>query len=158
MPTSLAAQLAQIAANSRSTLDTKAQRVAHSKSLIFEPKIAASQSFQTLYPICYEAFEELCALDRRFKIFATTLYSEQSQNEDRALMTAAENRQLDLQIEACLRLIGPRVRLAPAVQALEWLVRRFRYCGFPFSPWLVVWQPANPWTSIEYTNSTPRSS
>lgn len=126
MASSLAAQLAQIAVQSKSSLNVKAQKAAHSKSLIFEPRIAANQSFQALYTICNEGFEELCVLDARFKPFATTLFSEQSQEEDRTQMTAEENAELDKKVEAFLRLAGSRLRLMPAIKAIEWLVRRFR--------------------------------
>ncbi|KAH8673730.1 hypothetical protein BX600DRAFT_410436 [Xylariales sp. PMI_506] len=126
MATSLAAQLAQIAASSKTTLDVKAQKAAHSKSLIFEPRVAASQNYQTLYTICREGYDELCHLDARFAPFAATLFSEQSQNEDRSQMTSAENAELDKKIESFLRLAGGRFRLMPAVKSIEWLIRRFR--------------------------------
>ncbi|KAI0180019.1 hypothetical protein GGR52DRAFT_529399 [Hypoxylon sp. FL1284] len=126
MATALAAQLAQIAANSKSTLDVKAQKAAHSKSLIFEPRAAASQSFQALYGICRQGFEELCQLDVRFVPFGATLFSEQSQDEDRTQMTAAENAELDKKIDSFLHLAGARLRLMPSIKAVEWLIRRFR--------------------------------
>lgn len=125
-PSSLAAQLQQIAANSKSTLNTKAQKAAHSKSLIFEHRVAAGQSFQTVYTICHQGFEDLCRLDARFEQYASTLFSEQSQDEDRTQMTAAENAELDRRVDAFLRLIGGKLRLMPAIKAVEWLIRRFR--------------------------------
>lgn len=127
MATSLAAQLAQIAASSKSTLNIKAQKAAHSKSLIFEPRVAASQNYQTIYTLCYEGFEELCQLDSRFAQFSTTIFSEQSQDEDRTQMTAAENAELDKKVESFLRLTGSRLRLMPTIKSIEWLIRRFRY-------------------------------
>ncbi|KAI1457267.1 hypothetical protein F4805DRAFT_429474 [Annulohypoxylon moriforme] len=126
MTTALAAQLAQIAASSKSTLDVKAQKAAHSKSLIFEPRVAASQNFQTLYGICHQGYEELCQLDSRFIPFGTTIFSEQSQDEDRSQMTAAENAELDKKIDSFLHLAGARLRLMPTIKAIEWLIRRFR--------------------------------
>ncbi|KAI8626881.1 armadillo-type protein [Xylariaceae sp. FL1651] len=126
MATALAAQLAQIAANSKSSLDVKVQKAAHSKSLIFEPRVAASQSFQTLYGICREGFDEICQLDARFVPFGTTIFSEQSQDEDRTQMTTTENAELDKKIDAFLRLAGARLRLMPTIKAVEWLIRRFR--------------------------------
>ncbi|KAI2639672.1 hypothetical protein GGS26DRAFT_541081 [Hypomontagnella submonticulosa] len=126
MTTALAAQLAQIATNSKSTLDVKAQKAAHSKSLIFEPRVAASQNYQTLYGICHQGYEELCQLDSRFVPFGNTLFSEQSQNEDRSQMTASENAELDKKIDSFLHLAGARLRLMPTIKAIEWLVRRFR--------------------------------
>ncbi|OPB39356.1 UTP10, encoding a component of the SSU processome containing the U3 snoRNA [Trichoderma guizhouense] len=125
MATSLAAQLAQVAANSKSSLDIKAQKAAHSKSLIWEPRVAAAQSYQTLYATCHQGFEELCQLDGRFTAFQSTIFSEESQNQDRNQLTIAENEELDRHIEAFLRLVGSRLRLMPAIKAIEWLVRRF---------------------------------
>ena len=126
METSLAAQLARIAANSKNSLNLKTQRAAHSKSLIFEPRVAAGQSFQTIYTLCCDGFEDLCRLDSRFAQFKTTLFSKQSQEEDRTQLTAAENEKLDKRIESFLRLTGSRLRLMPAIKAIEWLIRRFR--------------------------------
>lgn len=127
MATSLAAQLSKISANSTNSLNLKAQKAAHSKSLIFEPRVAASQSFDTIYILCHEGFQELCLLDGRFLEFQRDLFSEQSQTEDRLQMTAAQNSELDKRIEAFLGLVGGRLRLTPAVKAVEWLLRRFRW-------------------------------
>lgn len=126
MATSLAAQLSAIAANSEYSLNLKAQKAKHSKSLIFEPRIAASQSFDTIYTLCHEGFQELCLLDRRFLDFQRDIFSEQSQEEDRTQMTAVQNSELDKRIEAFLGLVGGRLRLTPAIKAVEWLVRRFK--------------------------------
>jgi len=127
MASSLANQLSKVAANSTNALNLKAQKVAHSKSLIFEARVAASQSFDTLYTICHEGFEELCLLDGRFLDFQGTLFSEQSQAEDRTIMTTDQNADLDKTLELFLGLVGGRLRINPAIKAVEWLVRRFRY-------------------------------
>ncbi|KAL1962182.1 hypothetical protein VTN77DRAFT_528 [Rasamsonia byssochlamydoides] len=126
MASSLAAQLSQIAAKSTNPLDLKAQRVAHSQSLIFEKKIAISQDFDTIYEICYEGFQELCLLDARFTEFGRTIFSEQSKAEERTQMTAAQNKELDAVLESFLALVGSKLLLSPAIKAVEWLVRRFR--------------------------------
>ncbi|KAE8840897.1 hypothetical protein PTNB85_04296 [Pyrenophora teres f. teres] len=126
MATALQKQLATIAATSTQQLDLRAQKSAHGKSLLFEPKIAASQSFETVYLICYEGYKDLCALDSRFMCFSKSLFSEQSKAEDRTQMTKDENRRLDTALEAFITLVGPRLLLKPAEKALEWLVRRFR--------------------------------
>lgn len=126
MATSLAAQLAQIAANSKTSLNVKAQKAVYAKSLIFEPHEAATQSFLALYTICHEGFQDLCLLDARFARFGDTLFSDQSQHEDRTQMTEQENQELDKKLEAFLRLVGSRLRLMPAIKAVEWLIRRFR--------------------------------
>jgi U3 small nucleolar RNA-associated protein 10 len=126
MASSLATQLSQIAANSTNALNLKAQKAAHSRSLLFEPRVAASQSFDTLYTLCHEGYQELCLLDGRFLEFQRNIFSEQSQAEDRTQMTAAENLELDKRLESFLGLVGGRLRLNPGVKAVEWLVRRFR--------------------------------
>ena len=166
MATSLSAQLAQIAVKSKTSLNLKAQKAAHSKSLIFEPRVAASQSFQTLFSLCHDGFEELCHLDGRFSQFSGTLFSEQSQEEDRTQMNAAENAQLDEAIGSFLRLCGGRLRLMPAIKAVEWLIRRFRCVkdhGSTFWPLLILtaststilrssWQPFSPITPFRLSS------
>ncbi|KXL43812.1 hypothetical protein M433DRAFT_58714 [Acidomyces richmondensis BFW] len=126
MATALQQQLAVIAANSTHQLDLKAQKARHGKSLLFEPRDATIQSFDTIYQICYEGFEELCMLDARFIPFSRSLFSEQSKNEDRTQMTAGENADLDKIVASFLGLVGGRLLLKPAIKAVEWLVRRFR--------------------------------
>jgi U3 small nucleolar RNA-associated protein 10 len=127
MATAFAAQLNEIAARSRNELDLKAQKTAHSQSLIFEKKIAASQDFDSLYQLCFEGFEDLCKIDSRFREFQRSLFSQQSKTQERDQMTADQNTTLDTVIEACLGLLGGRLLLSPAVKVAEWLVRRFRY-------------------------------
>ncbi|KAK3070838.1 snoRNA-binding rRNA-processing protein utp10, partial [Teratosphaeriaceae sp. CCFEE 6253] len=126
MATALQQQLAAIAASSTHQLDLKAQKARHSTSLLFEPRDAAAQDFETIYQLCYEGFEELCMLDARFSPFGRSLFSEQSQSEDRTQMTAAKNAELDRTVESFLALLSGRLLLKPATKALEWLVRRFR--------------------------------
>ncbi|TKA80877.1 hypothetical protein B0A49_00828 [Cryomyces minteri] len=126
MTTALQQQLAAIAASSTHQLDLKAQKTAHGKSLLFEPKVAANQSFDSIFQICQEGYQELCMLDPRFTPFARSLFSEQSKGEDRTQMTAKENEALDKVVESFLGLVGARLLLRPAAKALEWLVRRFR--------------------------------
>lgn len=129
MASSLAAQLSQIAANSTNQLNLKAQRIAHSQSLIFDRKVAGSQDFDTVYDICNEGFQELCELDPRFAQFERTIFSEQSKAQERTEMNAAQNKELDAVLETFLALVGGKLLLSPAVKAVEWLVRRFRYDG-----------------------------
>ena len=127
MATSLAAQLSHIAARSGHELDLKAQRVQHSQSLIFDHKIAANQDFDAIYDICYDGFQELCTLDPRFTEFDRTIFSEQSKAEDRSQMNSEQNKELDTAVDAFLALVGGRLQLSPAVKAVDWLVRRFRW-------------------------------
>ena len=133
MATSLSAQLAQIAASSTNQLDLKAQRKAHSQSLIFEKDVAVSQDFDTIYQICVEGFQELCLLDPKLTEFARNVFSEQSKREERSQMTAVQNQELDRVLEKCLCLLGAHLMLRPTVKAFEWLVRRFRYVSSKLS-------------------------
>ena len=124
---SLAAQLAKIAASSTNSLDLKAQKKAHSHSLLFDSRHAATQDFDTIYQICVEGFQELCQIDGRFLAFSRSIFSEQSKREDRTQMTEGQNKELDEVLESFLQLVGARLLLKPAMKAVEWLVRRFRY-------------------------------
>lgn len=126
MATALATQLAQIRSQSTNPLDLKAQKKAHSKSLLFDSRVAASQDFDTIYQICYEGFQEMSCLDPRFLGFAGNIFSEQSKLEDRTQMTSIQNDQLNVVLEDFLRLVGAKLLLKPALKAVEWLVRRFR--------------------------------
>ncbi|RAL03856.1 snoRNA-binding rRNA-processing protein UTP10 [Aspergillus ibericus CBS 121593] len=126
MASSLSAQLSQIAAKSTNQLNLKAQRIAHSQSLIFDWKVATTQDFDTVYQICFEGFQELCQLDPRFAPFERTIFSEQSKAEDRTEMSAAQNKELSTVLEAFLALVGGHLLLSPAVKAVDWLIRRFR--------------------------------
>lgn len=126
MTSTFAAQLGQIAATSTNELDLKAQKAAHSQSLIFERKIAGSQDFETIYHICLEGFHDLCQLDQRFLDFQRNVFNAQSKHQDRMQMTTQENEALDSVLEQFLSLVGSRLLLRPAVKALEWLIRRFK--------------------------------
>lgn len=126
MATVLAAQLAEIRSKSSNPLDLKAQRKSHSQSLLFDPPYAANQDFETIFQLCYEGFIDLCRIDSRFKPFAKSLFSEQSKQEDRNLMTQSQNDHLNVLLEEFLCLVGGRLLLKPGLQAVEWLVRRFR--------------------------------
>ncbi|KAF2828264.1 hypothetical protein CC86DRAFT_320947 [Ophiobolus disseminans] len=126
MASALQKQLAAIAASSTHQLDLKAQKSAHGKSLLFEPRVAASQSFENVYLLCYEGYRDLCALDSRFLQFSKSLFSEQSKVEDRTQMNKEENKKLNAVLEAFITLVGPKLLLKPAQKTVEWLVRRFR--------------------------------
>jgi U3 small nucleolar RNA-associated protein 10 len=119
-------QLAAIAATSSKQLDLKAQRAAHGQSLLFPARVAVSQDFETIYHICLEGFEELCALDSRFNVFANSLFGEESKSQDRGQMTLDQIKELDVVIQRFLGLASSSVLLKPTQKAVEWLIRRFR--------------------------------
>lgn len=123
---SFGSQLKQHTASIISDLDLRAQKVAHSKSLIFDERIAASQDFDTLFQLCIEGFEDLCNIDPRFQHFRSMLFSDDSRGTDRTQLTADQNLKLDPVLDSFIGLIGARLLLPSALKALEWLVRRFR--------------------------------
>ncbi|RVD87398.1 uncharacterized protein DFL_001634 [Arthrobotrys flagrans] len=130
MASTLASQLQSLQKNRPSTLsstvDPKALRKLHSVSLLFTPEHAATQDFDTIYFICYQGFEELCSLDRKFAVFERSLFSEQSVTIDRDVLSKADNEKLDENVKGFLGLLGAWALVKSGVKALEWLVRRFR--------------------------------
>lgn len=126
MATALQQQLATIARNSTHQLDLKAQKSQHAVSILLEPREAARQTFDDIYQICSEGFEELCALDKRFKSFSSNLFGPDSVRLDRTQLTAQESKELDGLLDTFLGLLQGRLLLRPAQKSLEWLVRRFR--------------------------------
>lgn len=126
MASSLVSQLAQIRAQGANPLDLKAHKKAHSQSLLFDARVAATQDFDTLFWLCHEGFQDLCRLDSGFAHFAQSIFSEQSKEADRTQMTALQNSQLDKNLEGFLGMVGSKLLLKPALKAVEWLIRRFR--------------------------------
>lgn len=142
MATALQHQLAQIAAKSTHQLDLKAQKSRHSQSLLFEPRDAASQSFDTLFEICVEeGFDELCQIDARFASFGSNIFANGSRDVDRTQLTAQENAELDDVLESFLILVQGRLLLKPAMKTLEWLVRRFRIHEYNSDAMLLAFLP-----------------
>lgn len=124
--TSLQHQLSAIRAQSTQELNLRAQRVAHSKSLVFPPAEAATQSIFDIYQICVRSFKEICSLDNRFSQFAGSLFGEESLDVERTQLSKEMNDTLDRNLENLMALLAPRLQLRDAVFVLEWLVRRFR--------------------------------
>ena len=121
---SLASQLQSINEKTASVaLDRKQRSKLHSRSLIFDPKQAATQDYEYIYEIATEGLEDLCELDSRFNKFKLTLFSETSVNLDRNLQTKDVISQLDKNIDAFLTLVGPYYGLTSSLKAVEWLVR-----------------------------------
>ncbi|KAK9457998.1 hypothetical protein V1511DRAFT_491437 [Dipodascopsis uninucleata] len=128
MASSLQRQLANLKANAStaSTLSKKKRQKAHAVSLIFDPKTASTYDFDSIFQISLEGLKSLEAIDSRFITFEKSLFSETSIAIDRFVQTSEENGAIDKAVESFLSLLAPRVLLQPAIQALEWLVRRFR--------------------------------
>lgn len=126
MATALQQQLAAISAKSTDQLNLKAQKQRHAKSLLFEPREAATQSFDTLFQICGEGFDDLCTLDARFRSFATNLFAPSSVEVERETLNKKENDDLNTVVEQFLGLICGRLLLKPALKCVEWLIRKWK--------------------------------
>lgn len=123
---SLSQQLKQINEKSASVaLDRKSRSKLHSKSLIFAPKVAATQDYDYLHLVGVDGLTELCTIDSRFLKFQQTLFADSTVNFDRNVQTKEIVDNLDASIAAFLNLVSPFYPLSPAVKAVEWLVRRF---------------------------------
>lgn len=123
---SLSEQLKVITDNTPSVVvDRKSRSKVHSRSLIFEPKIAATQDFELLYEIGLEGLDQLVSLDRRFDRFKSTLFSETSIKFDRNVSQQDTLQHLSENINQFLLLLCRYLNLSHTVKALEWLVRRF---------------------------------
>lgn len=126
MATALQQQLAAISAKSTDQLNLKAQKQRHAKSLLFEPREAATQSFDTLFQICGEGFDDLCALDARFRGFSSNLFAPSSVEVERELLNKKENDELDIVVGQFFGLVCGRLLLRPALKCVEWLIRRWK--------------------------------
>lgn len=123
---SLSQQLKAISEKNASVaLDRKTRSKIHSRSLIFDAKIAAAQDYDYIYQIGCEGLAELSEIDSRFQKFSETLFSERSLTFDRNVQTKEIMAHVNLNLEAFINLIAPFYHLNPALKAMEWLVRRY---------------------------------
>ncbi|KAJ1977295.1 snoRNA-binding rRNA-processing protein utp10 [Dimargaris xerosporica] len=95
-------------------------------SLLFTPQEAAHIDLETFYQLGATGFTELTALDPSLTQFNEFLFAERVKTLDRALMTQAENDDLDRTIRKILRALGRHFLIRPATKLLEWMIRRFR--------------------------------
>ncbi|KAK6199568.1 component of small subunit processosome [Scheffersomyces amazonensis] len=106
-------------------LDRKSRSQIHSRSLIFDSKVAGTQDFDFLLQLGLEGLDELSDIDSRFSRFRGSLFSDTSVNFDRNVQTKDMLNQINKNIDAFLNLVAPYYVLNPSLKALEWLVRRF---------------------------------
>ncbi|KAI9502796.1 hypothetical protein BX070DRAFT_225622 [Coemansia spiralis] len=128
MASSLASQLYQMRNVDRIISTERAQKIR--ASFLFEGRQAADMDNQTVFDIGRDGLEELCKINRRFDVYADTLFSEAVKDLDRVLQTKEENKKLDESIRSFLFQLAPHFLTKPAGKALEWLVRRFRIQEF----------------------------
>lgn len=124
---SLAAQLAGIKTNSNATiLDKSKRKKYHSVSVIFEAKEAATQDYESIYYTCIEKFREMVQVDKRYALFAKTLFSETSIRFDRQIQQVEHVDSLNKTIQQFFMLNANYLQLTPSFYCLEWLIRRFQ--------------------------------
>lgn len=123
---SLSQQLKAISEKNASlALDRKSRSKIHSRSLMFDPKVAAAQDMDYIYSIALEGLQELIDIDPRFEKFNHSLFAEASLTYDRNVSTKDVIDQVDKNILAFVNLTSPHLNLGPSLKALEWLVRRY---------------------------------
>ncbi|GMM33388.1 snoRNA-binding rRNA-processing protein [Saccharomycopsis crataegensis] len=123
---SLANQLNKIAASSTSTvLDRKKRQKIHSTSLIFEPKVAATQDYSSILSHSLQALEDLEEVNSKFERFKFSLFSETAIGIDRNVQSKEQNDDLDNAIDSFLLLVAPYWNSPLSYNSVEWLVRRF---------------------------------
>ncbi|KAI5957031.1 UTP10 [Candida margitis] len=124
---SLASQLKSINEKTASVALNRQQRSKiHSRSLIFEPKVASTQDYEYIHQIAIDGLDELCELDTRFNKFRASLFATDSINFDRNVQTEDVIQQVNANINAFFTLLGPYYNFTAALTASEWLVRRFQ--------------------------------
>lgn len=123
---SLSQQLKAISEKNASVaLDRKTRSKIHSRSLMFDPKVAAAQDMDYIYGIALEGLDELTTIDNRFEKFRSSLFAEASLTYDRNVSTKDIVEQVDKNIHAFVNLASPYFNLSPSLKAMEWLVRRY---------------------------------
>ncbi|KAI9477335.1 hypothetical protein BX667DRAFT_496444 [Coemansia mojavensis] len=128
MASSLASQLFRMRNVDRVISTERAQKIR--ASFLFEGKQAADIDNQTIFDIGRDGLNELCQMNRKFDVFANSLFSPAVKDLDRVLQTREENARLDESIRSFLFLLAPYFLTKPAGKALEWLIRRFRIQEF----------------------------
>lgn len=126
MTSALASQLQSIASLDASRLTSRGGYPS-SKSYLFSPKEAASHDLDAIHSLGISGFEEIITIDPGFAEFEDELFSEKAKRMDRMMLNAAENKELDVVLEKCLRRLGKWISIMAGGKCIEWLVRRFRY-------------------------------
>lgn len=123
---SLSQQLKAIGEKNASVaVDRKSRQEVHSRSLLFDAKTAAGQDYDYIHLVALEGLDELVLIDSRFEKFNDTLFSETSLTFDRDTQTKDVLDHVNRNLAAFMNLVAPYYNLAPALKAVEWLVRRY---------------------------------
>lgn len=118
--------------NASVALDRKTRSRIHSRSLIFDPKVAAAQDLEYIYQLAIDRLtvsSDLFHAKLWFDRFENTLFAQESVRFDRNVQTKESLEALNLQVEAFLEVLAPlyddRNDKEMVLPLAEWLVRRF---------------------------------
>ena len=120
MASDLARQLERIAPPRAGVSEKKGR-----PSLLLSARVAADTARHEVLQLGQDGFRALCALEPRFASFEGPLFSEAALDCDREMLTHEAARALDATLRGFLEALSPFFERECALQALEWLVRRF---------------------------------
>jgi U3 small nucleolar RNA-associated protein 10 len=123
MVSSLLAQLAQGASLNS---DILLQRKKYSESYLFTGREADQFDLESIHALAVNGLIQLSTLNPSLRTYEETLFSDAMKGVDRTLLSADSIAELDKNIAAFLRLLGPYLMEPPTGKVIEWLVRRFR--------------------------------
>lgn len=95
-------------------------------SLFLSPKEASGVDIEDIYSSAFSALQSLSQYDNRFIEYQTTLLHPSTLHLRRELKTAAENAELDQQLNSILNHLTLFAELHATHQILEYLIRRYR--------------------------------
>lgn len=122
---SLSQQLKAIGEKNASVaLDRKTRSRIHSRSLIFDPKVAAAQDFDYIYNLAIDRLNTPFPHHEWFADFRSTLFAEHTVQFDRNVQTKETLEAFDRQVEAFLDILAPLYENGDVLELTEWLVRR----------------------------------
>jgi len=151
MSSSLATQLAQNASLNASLISTTRRKPA--ESYLFPASQASTHDLESIHFLASSAFLQLKSVQQSCRKYEAPLFSDAVKDIDRTLLSKERNDELDRNLKAFLRLLGPWLMEGMVGKILEWLVRRFRYVvELP----IYLSLPRNSRINAELTNSTLR--
>ncbi|KAF7977911.1 hypothetical protein HWV62_2480 [Athelia sp. TMB] len=136
---SLAAQLTQNASLNASLLSTSRRKP--TESYLFPPSQASTHDLESIHFLAANAFLQLKSVQPACRKYEAALFSDAIKDLDRTLLNKDSAGELNENLAAFLRLLGPWVMEGMVGKILEWLVRRFRINEFNVEDVLSLFLP-----------------
>ena len=127
---SLAAQLTHNASLNASLLSTSRRKP--TESYLFPPSQASTHDLESIHFLAANAFLQLKSVQPACRKYEAALFSDAIKDLDRTLLNKDSADELNENLAAFMRLLGPWVMEGMVGKILEWLVRRFRYVHAAF--------------------------